>query len=69
MLGTDHLDSLLPDLLAACTNRNPFVREGHITLFRCVRRVALCVCGLGVHLDAVAAAISFVWPTGEPQPT
>jgi len=34
VMGEDHLGELLPELLASATSRNPYVREGHLTLFR-----------------------------------
>ncbi len=34
VLGRDHVEALLPDVLAACTSPSPFVREGNLTLFR-----------------------------------
>lgn len=34
VLGEDHLSELLPELCAGATSKNPFVREGHLTLFR-----------------------------------
>lgn len=34
VLGRDHIEALLPDVLAACTSPSPFVREGNLTLFR-----------------------------------
>jgi hypothetical protein len=37
VMGAAHLSELLPELAASATSKNPFVREGHLTLFRCVR--------------------------------
>ena len=34
VLGTDYVNGLLPDILQSCTSRNPYVREGHLTLFK-----------------------------------
>jgi len=34
VMGAAHLSELLPELLASATSKNPFVREGHLTLFR-----------------------------------
>lgn len=34
MMGEDHLAELLPELCASATSKNPYVREGHLTLFR-----------------------------------
>jgi hypothetical protein len=34
VLGEEHLAQLLPELFASATSKNPFVREGHLTLFR-----------------------------------
>ena len=34
MLGPDHLNALMPDVLAGCSGRNSNVREGHLTLFQ-----------------------------------
>lgn len=34
MLGTAHLTELLPELVASARARSPYVREGHLTLFR-----------------------------------
>ena len=34
VLGRDHVEALLPDVLAACTSPSPYVREGNLTLFR-----------------------------------
>lgn len=34
VMGDSHLNELLPELLASATSKNPFVREGHLTLFR-----------------------------------
>lgn len=34
VMGEAHLSELLPELLASATSKNPFVREGHLTLFR-----------------------------------
>ena len=34
VLGTDYVKGLLPDILQSCTSRNPYVREGHLTLFK-----------------------------------
>lgn len=36
VMGAAHLSELLPELAASATSKNPFVREGHLTLFRCV---------------------------------
>lgn len=33
-MGEEHLSELLPELCASATSKNPFVREGHLTLFR-----------------------------------
>lgn len=38
VLGGAHLAELLPELLASATSKNPYVREGHLTLFRCVAK-------------------------------
>lgn len=34
VLGSEYINGLLPDILASCTSKNPFVREGHLTLFK-----------------------------------
>jgi hypothetical protein len=34
VMGEQHLTELLPELLGSATSRNPFVREGHLTLFK-----------------------------------
>ena len=34
VLGREYLDALLPDILESCSAKNPFVREGHLTLFK-----------------------------------
>jgi hypothetical protein len=34
VLGEEHLAQLLPELFASATSKNPYVREGHLTLFR-----------------------------------
>lgn len=34
VMGAAHLSELLPELAASATSKNPFVREGHLTLFR-----------------------------------
>lgn len=34
VMGDAHLSELLPELAASATSKNPFVREGHLTLFR-----------------------------------
>lgn len=34
MLGTSHLELLLPDIMEGCKNRAANVREGHLTLFQ-----------------------------------
>eukprot|EP00882_Tetradesmus_deserticola_P004507 GHRQ01004753.1.p1 GENE.GHRQ01004753.1~~GHRQ01004753.1.p1 ORF type:complete len:1251 (+),score=530.16 GHRQ01004753.1:483-4235(+) len=34
VLGEEHLAQLLPELFASATSKNPFVREGHLTLFK-----------------------------------
>ena len=34
VLGPDYLDALLPDILAACSARAAFTREGNLTLFK-----------------------------------
>jgi hypothetical protein len=36
VMGDAHLSELLPELSASATSKNPFVREGHLTLFRSV---------------------------------
>lgn len=36
VMGAAHLSELLPELAASATSKNPFVREGHLTLFRWV---------------------------------
>lgn len=43
VMGDAHLSELLPELSASATSKNPFVREGHLTLFRSVPlATALC---------------------------
>jgi len=37
-----HPKQLLPEMLASARARNAFVREGHLTLFRCVRCAVCC---------------------------
>ena len=32
--GDQYFDALLPEILQSCTSKNPFVREGHLTLFK-----------------------------------
>ena len=34
VMGRKYFDALLPDLLQSCTAKNPFVREGNLTLFK-----------------------------------
>lgn len=34
VMGRQYLDGLLPQLLESCVAKNPFVREGHLTLFK-----------------------------------
>lgn len=34
VLGNEYINGLLPDILDSCTSKNPFVREGHLTLFK-----------------------------------
>jgi hypothetical protein len=34
VLGAAHLEALMPEVLACCSSRSPFVREGSLTLFR-----------------------------------
>lgn len=34
VLGPAHVEALLPDILAGTKSKSPFVREGHLTLFK-----------------------------------
>lgn len=34
VMGEAHLAELLPELCASATSKNPYVREGHLTLFK-----------------------------------
>ena len=34
VLGSTHVEALLPDILAGTKSKSPFTREGHLTLFK-----------------------------------
>lgn len=34
VMGRQYFDALLPELLASCSSKNPYIREGNLTLFK-----------------------------------